>query len=163
MSRRRRRRNERSRYQAPPPQAHLEPRVVVCEASYVNRLAYTRSQAAQALGVSRSTFIRRVLPWVETIEMPWGAKVIPVDELERLLAERRKAAAVVRRPPTRRGRKPSVAPDIVERIVTARAAGSSFSQIAAELNADGAPTAHDAARWWPSTVRGVLLRTLPTT
>ena len=58
----------------------------------VERLAYTRSQAAEALGVSRSTFIRRVLPYVATVEMPWGAKLIPVDELERLLAERRRAA-----------------------------------------------------------------------
>jgi response regulator of citrate/malate metabolism len=46
--------------------------VVVREADYVVRLAYTRSQAAEALGISRST-LRRLLPYLETIELPWGA------------------------------------------------------------------------------------------
>jgi hypothetical protein len=64
--------------------------VVACEARRVERLAYNRTQAAQALGISRSTFNRRVLPHVDLIEMPWGAKLVPVDELERLLAERRR-------------------------------------------------------------------------
>ena len=79
------------------------PRSVVREATYIERLAYTRSQAAEALGISRSTLIRRVLPHVDTIEMPWGAKLIPVDELERLLQERRRrfAAALVRVPAPR--------------------------------------------------------------
>src|SRR5262249_55067730 len=76
---------------------------IVQQAPHVERLAYTRSQAAEALGISRSTFIRRVLPHVETIEMPWGARLILVDELERLLAERRRAAhaSVERAPPGR--------------------------------------------------------------
>ena len=51
------------------------------------RLAYTRTQAAAALGISRSTFNRRVLPSIETVEMPWGARLVPVDELKRLVAE----------------------------------------------------------------------------
>jgi predicted DNA-binding protein (UPF0251 family) len=55
----------------------------------VERLAYTRTQAAEALGVSRSTFDRRVLPLRETIDMPWGTRLIPIDELERLVAEHR--------------------------------------------------------------------------
>ena len=63
-------------------------RAVTRQTPFVERLAYTRSQAAEALGLSRSTFTRRVLPHVATVEMPWGAKLIPVDELERLLAER---------------------------------------------------------------------------
>ena len=74
-------------------------RVVIREAPFVERLAYTRSQAAEALGLSRSTFTRRVLPYVETVEMPWGAKLIPVDELERLLAEHRQAANHAQRRP----------------------------------------------------------------
>jgi hypothetical protein len=92
-----------------------ESRVVVREVEYVERLAYTRSQAAEVLGVSRSTFIRRVLPYVETIETAWGARLIPVDALERLLAERRRAA----RSPIDRaspGRPPGVPPEMVERI-----------------------------------------------
>jgi hypothetical protein len=55
------------------------------------------------LGISRSTFIRRVLPYVDVIEMPWGAQLIPADELERLLAERRRLAKS-RPTPLRRGR-----------------------------------------------------------
>ena len=43
-------------------------------APYVERLAYTRAQAAEALGISTSTFIRRLLPFIDTVEMPWGAR-----------------------------------------------------------------------------------------
>jgi hypothetical protein len=46
--------------------------VIVREATRVERLAYTRTQAADALGVSRSTFNRRVLPLIETVAMPWA-------------------------------------------------------------------------------------------
>jgi hypothetical protein len=128
-------------------------------ASSVKRLAYTRSQAAEALGISRSTQ-RRLLPYVETIEMPWGGKLIPVDELERLATERRQAAAA--RPPTARpGRKPDVPAAVVERIRRAHAAGKSFAAIAADLNAEGTPTAHGGRQWWPSTVRAVLQRRSP--
>ncbi|MGH7540093.1 MAG: recombinase family protein [Gemmatimonadota bacterium] len=130
--------------------------MVVREADFVVRLAYTRTQAAQALGISRST-LRRLLPYVETIEMPWGGKLIPVDELERLASERRQAA-LARRPPAPPGRKPSVPPDVLARISAARAAGRSFRQIAADLNANGVPTAHAGRQWWPSTVRAVLVR-----
>jgi hypothetical protein len=134
-----------------------ESHVVVREVEYVERLAYTRSQAAEALGLSRSTFIRRVLPYVETIETPWGARLIPVDALERLLAERRRAA----RSPIDRaspGRPPGVPPETVERIRADHAAGKSLRGIAAELNADGTPTAHGGRQWWPSTVRAVIVR-----
>jgi hypothetical protein len=129
-------------------------------AEYVERLAYPRSQAAQALGLSRSTFARRVLPYVETLDMPWGAKLIPVDELERLLAQRRRQAAQARRPPTPAGRRPAVTPEVVERIRTARAEGASFRAIADDLTATDVPTVHGGARWWPSTVRAVLERSL---
>jgi hypothetical protein len=88
------------------------------------------------------------LPYVETIDMPWGAKLIPVDELERLLAERLRAARTPAEP-ARAGRPPAVPAEVVERIRVARAAGESLRQIAAELNADGTPTAHGGARWWP--------------
>ena len=121
------------------------------------RLAYTRTQAAAALGISRSTFNRRVLPLVETLEMPWGARLIPVDELQRLLAEKRKPARKQALPVTP-GRPAALAPEVVERIRTERAAGKSLAGIARELNATGTPTAHGGAQWWPSTVRAVLGR-----
>jgi hypothetical protein len=129
-------------------------RVVIREARYVERLAYTRSQAAQALGISRST-LRRLLPYLETIEMPWGGKLIPVDELGRLAAEWRRTARPQLEPATR-GRKPAVPPEIAMRIQHERSAGKSLRQIAANLNADRIPTAHGGARWWASTVRAVL-------
>jgi hypothetical protein len=68
------------------------------------------------LGVSPATLARRVLPLIETIEMPWGTQLIPVDELERLVAERR-------RPPRPRqrtravGRRPTLPDDVARRIV----------------------------------------------
>ena len=139
-----------------PPNPTPTPRVVVRKAPYVERLAYTRTQAAEALGISRST-LRRLLPYIETIEMPWGARLIPVDELERVSAERRQAAQA-RHGPRIRGR-PSAAPRaVVERIHADRVAGKTLGQIAADLNADGTPTAHGGTRWWPSSVRAILQR-----
>ncbi len=135
-------------------------RAVTREAPFVERLAYARSQAAEALGLSRSTFIRRVLPYVETVEMPWGAKLIPVDELERLLAEQRRAAKPRPVPPAR-GRPPLLPAEVIERIRTERAKGASLHRIAAGLNADRTPTAHGGTKWWPSTIRSALARSDP--
>jgi len=140
---------------APPPAAEPPPPIRL--APRVERLAYTRSQAAEALGVSRSTFLRRILPHIETIEMPWGTRLIPVDELERLIAEHRRPA----RPhpaPAPRGRPRQLPEQIVERIQTAHNAGRSMGEIARELNDGAVPTAQGGRQWWPSTVRTVLTR-----
>jgi hypothetical protein len=141
---------------APPPAA--EPPPIIRVAARVERLAYTRSQAAEALGVSRSTFLRRILPHIETIEMPWGTRLIPVDELERLLAERRRPPRP-RPAPAPRGRPRQLPEQIVERIQAAHSAGRSLGEIARELNAEAVPTAQGGQRWWPSTIRTVLTRT----
>jgi hypothetical protein len=167
MSRRRQqRRTDKARRHLPPtprPRSTVDqapvaaaPRVAVREASHVERLAYTRGQAARALGISLST-LRRLLPYIETIEMPWGTSLIPVAEVERIAVERRRTARPRLEPPTR-GRKPTIAPEIAKRIRDERAAGKSLRQIADNLNADRIPTAHGGARWWPSTVRQVLQR-----
>ncbi len=148
MSRRRRRAERERRHAQPPP--------IVREATRVQRLAYTRTQAAEALGISRSTFNRRVLPYIETVEMPWGARLIPTDEFERLLAERRRPPRERTRPSRQPGRPTALAPGLVERIRAERAAGKSLAQIARDLNSSGAPTAHGGRQWWPSTVRAVL-------
>jgi Recombinase len=132
------------------------PRVVIREASHVERLAYTRSQAARALGISLST-LRRLLPYIETIEMPWGTSLIPVDELDRLAVERRRPAQP-RLGPATSGRKPVVPPEIAKRIHHERFSGKSLRQIAANLNSDQIPTAHGGERWWASTVRSILQR-----
>jgi hypothetical protein len=133
-----------------------EPATVIRRAPQVERLAYTRGQAAEALGVSRSTFVRRVLPYVETIEMPWGTQLIPVDELERLVAEGRRPARPRPTPP--RGRPRRLSEQVVERIQAADTAGQTLGEIARELNAEGVPTAQGGRQWWPSTVRAVLRR-----
>jgi hypothetical protein len=132
-----------------------------CARPPVERLTYTRTQAAETLGISRSTFNRRVLPYVEIVEMPWGTKLVPVDALERLIAERRRPPRERRRPSRPPGRPPSLAPHVVKRICAERAAGKSLAQIARDLNASRTPTAHSGVQWWPSTVRSILVRSDP--
>jgi hypothetical protein len=152
MSRRRlRRRAEKER-------RHTPQTAIVRSATRVDRLAYTRTQAAEALGISRSTFNRRVLPYIETVEMPWGTRLIPADELERLLVERRRPPREHSRPSRAPGRPAALAPDVVKRIRAGRAAGKSLAQISRDLNANGIPTAHGGAQWWPSTVRAIVRR-----
>jgi hypothetical protein len=129
--------------------------VVVREARHVERLAYTRAQAAAALGIGRSSLYRHVLPFVETIELGSGTRLIPVDELERFVAERRRPAPGAPATLPRPGRPPALPAEVVKRIRRARAEGRSLAQIARDLNATGTPTAHGGARWWPSTVRSV--------
>lgn len=138
-----------------PPAAQSPP--VVRLAPRVERLAYTRRQAAEALGISRSTFARRVLPYIETIETPWGAKLVPADELERLVTERRRPAKP-RPAPGLRGRPRQLDEQVVQRIQAAHAAGRTLGEIARELNVSGVPTAQGGRQWWPSTVRAVLSR-----
>jgi hypothetical protein len=89
--RRQRRREKLQRHAIASPKGTGEPPPIIREAVRVERLAYTRSQAAEALGISRST-LNRLLPFLETVDLPWGTKLIPVDELERLLEERRRSA-----------------------------------------------------------------------
>jgi Recombinase len=129
----------------------------VPHATDVDRLAYTRRQAAEALGVSRSTFDRRVLPLLETVDMPWGTRLVPVDELERLVEQRRRPARgrAQTAPP---GRPAAVPDELVHHIRAEHANGESIRRIARDLNASQTPTAHGGARWWPSTVRAVLRR-----
>jgi Recombinase len=162
MSRRRSRRPKaKAQRPGPPLPSPSASPVVVRETERAERLAYTRTQAAEALGISRSTFNRRVLPLLETIEMPWGARLIPVDELECLTRERRALARQRERPTATRGRPAARPLDVANRIRAERAAGKSLRQIADSLNATATPTAHGGKCWWPSTVRAVLARQTP--
>jgi hypothetical protein len=160
-SQRLRRRAEKTRRHAPAPIERDASRVVVREADHVERLAYTQTQGAAALGISRSTLARRVLPFVETIEIGWGTYVIPVDELDRFASERRRKASADRRPSARPGRKVALGVEVATRIRDERAAGKSLADIARGLNADGVPTSQGGRQWWPSTVRAVLVRSSP--
>jgi hypothetical protein len=127
----------------------------------VKRLACTRKQAAEALGVSLATLDRRVIPAIETVRTEWGSRLIPVDELERYIAERRQEARAARRRPARPGRKPGLEPEVVARIRSEYASGRALGEIARQLNADGVRTSQGGRQWWPSTVRAVLVRSSP--
>jgi Recombinase len=127
------------------------------EADEVRRLAYTRRQAAEALGVSLSTIDRHLVPTIDTVMTPWGQRLIPVEELERFVRNHVKPA---RGRPARRpaGRPLTLPPRVVERIRLEYARGRGLSEIARALTAEGVPTAHGGRQWWPSTVRAVLVR-----
>ncbi len=123
------------------------------------RLVYTRAQAAEALGISTATLARRVLPHIDTVEMPWGTRMIPVDELERLVTEARQPKWTEHSAPV--GRRPGIPSDLRRRICAEHAAGSSLAEIARGLNRDEVPTAQGGREWWPSTVKAVLDRSSP--
>jgi Recombinase len=125
------------------------------EAREVERLAYTRRQAAEALGVSISTIDRRVVPSISTVKTPWGQRLIPVDEIERFMRNHLIPAG---RPA---GRPPTLPRSVVERIRLEYARGRGLAEIARMLTTEGIPTAHGGRRWWPSTVRTVLVRSSP--
>jgi len=127
----------------------------------VQRLAYTREQAAEALGISLATLDRRVVPVIATVETEWGRRLIPVSELDRYLAERTKQPRAERRPAKRAGRKASVPPELVARIRSEHARGKTLGQIARELNAEDVRTAQGGRQWWPSTVQSILVRSGP--
>jgi DNA invertase Pin-like site-specific DNA recombinase len=82
-----------------------------------------------------------------------------VAELERALISQRtrEAMAVVRKRGKRLGRPVQLAQAVRERIVANRAEGATLQAIADQLTAEGVPTARGGARWYPSTVRKVLL------
>lgn len=94
---------------------------------------------------------------------PQGAAMAQVlavfAELERrLIGERTKAALAVKRAQgVRLGRPPTLSADVVERIVTSRESGGTWSAIARHLNDDGVPTAQGGRCWYPATVRYVAL------
>lgn len=144
------------RHTPPPSAAPTGQRTFLRVADRVQRLAYTRTQAAEALGISRSTFDRRILPFVEIIETPSGTLLVPVDELERLVVARRRPARA-RLEPATRGR-PAVPSEVVRRIREEHAGGKSLGEIARGLDADHVPTAQGGRRWWRSSVRSVLVR-----
>jgi Recombinase len=122
----------------------------------IERLVFSREQAAQALGVSLATVDRRVVPAIAMIKTEWGARLIPAPEFERYLAEHTEQPRMPRRAPTRSGRRSTLPTELVARIRRERAQGSSLAEIAHRLNRDGITTGQGGRKWWPSTVRAVL-------
>ena len=156
-NRRQRRRSDKEHRHARRSPTPSPPEVQLAER--VERLAYTRQQAAKAIGVSLATLDRRVVPAIATVQTEWGARLIPVAELERYLVERKQAARA--RQATRPGRKPGVPPEVVTRLRRRHAQGESLGEIARQLNTEHVPTAQGGRQWWPSTVRAVLVRSAP--
>src|SRR3954471_17752325 len=161
MSRRRHQRKEQKARRhvllADPGSSPVTPDAVA--ADQVRRLTYTRSQAAEALGVSVQTIDRRVVPAIDTVKTAWGSRLIPVSELERYLAENTKRARLRPRPePAKRGRLAAVPEELAQRIELEHGLGRSLGEIARHLNAEGVPTAQGGRQWWPSTVRSILRR-----
>jgi hypothetical protein len=127
------------------------------QAESVERLAYSILQAAEALGVSASTVSRSVVPLVETIVVDGGCVLIPADELDRYATERRRPVSPrPKRVPV--GRPSAVPAGVAVRIRAERAAGRTLGEIARGLDTDRIPTAQGARRWWPSSVRAILIR-----
>jgi hypothetical protein len=161
MSARRKRRTERKRRRRnAEPKRTWAPPGELQEVDEVERLAYSRKQAAEAIGVSISTVDRRLVPCVNTVKTPWGQRLIPVAELERFLQEHLEPPRDDGERGTA-GRPPSLPQRVVERIVLEYARGRGLAEIARGLNRDGIPTAHGGRQWWPSTVRAVLIRSSP--
>jgi DNA invertase Pin-like site-specific DNA recombinase len=74
----------------------------------------------------------------------------------RLIGQRtRDALAAKREQGVRLGRPQALPDDVVQRIVAARQAGSSFRVIASQLEMDGVPTARGGPTWHASSVRAV--------
>lgn len=160
-SRRKRRRERQRRHQVAWLPRQSSPHAdELRETEKVERLSYSRRQAAEALSVSISTIDRRVVPAVRTVKTPWGQRLIPVVELERFIAEHTEPARP-RNAPGPAGR-PIVLPTaIFDRIRREHGSGKTLGEIARALTAEGVPTAHGGRRWWPSTVRAILARTTP--
>src|SRR5712692_3235931 len=144
---RRRRENEQRHASSQAGAAGLDQRA---PAAPVEPLAYTREQAAQAIGVSLATLDRRVVPVISTVKTEWGARLIPVGELERYLAERREEPQARPRRPARSGRKPALPPEVVTRVRREHARGTSLAEIARRLNHDKILTGQGGRQWWPS-------------
>src|ERR671922_1447068 len=146
--RRQRQRREKERRHAPrsvTPPAEADGQV----GGPVERLVYSREQAAQALGVSLATLDRRVIPAIATVKTDWGARLIPAGELERYLAERTEGPRIPRRGATRSGRRSTLQPDVIARIRREHAHGSSLGEIARRLNREEIPTVQGGRQWWP--------------
>lgn len=95
---------------------------------------------------------------------PFGEAMVAVSaafaQLERrLIGERTRAAlAVTKAQGTRLGRESLIEPDLERRIVAEHKQGEGWSEIARMLNSEGVPTTYGGRQWYPSTVRGVVLR-----
>lgn len=159
-SHRQRRRHEKVQRHTPKP-VRISTLDDVEPAGRVERLVYSRQQAAEALGVSLATLDRYVIPAIATIKTEWGTRLIPKGGLDRYVAEHTEEPRSPGRRRSPSGRRSTLPPEVVARIRRERAEGRSLAAIADRLNRDGIPTGQGGRQWWPSTVRSVLVRFSP--
>ena len=111
---------------------------------------YRVAEAARLLGITPGALRRRAAAGAIAIERPeYDEDYVTKAELARHVAEYT---------PSPGGRPASLPSEVVERIEALRSDGLSYARIAALLTLDDVPTAHGADRWWPSSVRAVLMR-----
>lgn len=101
------------------------------------------------LGIDTTSPAGELVASVMASVAQWERRAIASRTREALAAK--KAAGV------RIGRPTALAPNIIERIVTDFQTGANRSEIARRLNDESVPTAHGGSRWYPSTVRQVLV------
>lgn len=76
----------------------------------------------------------------------------------RIIGARTSAALQQLKAQGKRLGRPRVMPqEVTERIVSERQEGRTLAAIAANLNADGVPTARGGSKWYPSTVKAVIV------
>lgn len=102
------------------------------------------------LGLDMTTPTGELIASVMAAVAQWERRAIGQRTKDALAAKR--AAGV------RLGRPVSLPGDVRERILAAHDAGSGWSAIARQLNDEEIPTAHGGAKWHPSTVRAVVMR-----
>jgi hypothetical protein len=107
----------------------------------------TRQEAADTIGISLDTVDRRLRAQTGEGRTPSGAIGLPAAAVAEHLHD----------PWPGRGRPAQLDEAIVSRIVTRRRAGCTFAAIARALNEEGIATGHGGVRWWPATVRKVVL------
>lgn len=101
------------------------------------------------LGIDLSTAAGEFMAHVMASAAQWERRIIG--------QRTRDALAVRRAQGVKLGRPAVLPPSLVARIVGAHSSGAGWSAIARQLNDERVPTAHGGARWYPSTVRAVVL------
>jgi DNA invertase Pin-like site-specific DNA recombinase len=101
------------------------------------------------LGIDLSTPAGEFMANVMASAAQWERRIIGQRTRDALSAKRAEGV--------RLGRRPVLDPDVVAGIVSAHEGGCGWSDIARSLNERAVPTAHGGAKWYPSTVRAVVL------